>query len=357
MIFVALLCAACCGAAQGARARSLEEKLGGATDYLPKAATPVERLVEVAQRFKLPMAVEWVERAGTIKHDSVLPARKRSLKELLNEIVSISPEHRVEIEGGLVHVYSPLAVAHPFNFLNIRLKSYYVKDDDLFAAEDQLRWAIRFTLEPEKYRDGYAGGYGHGSGDVFEIPRFSISVSDMTIREVLNRIAQEQGNALWVATIRSEDLEGPDPYWKRKGTDGEYRPVNSGWHFLPLSGIAELAKEQVAVDVLIEGLLDKRMSTIPVMLEDGLTTNSEGATGGSSSDGNSYFYSARVEKMGKDFLMLSVQLRVRRSGGQERRFDSRMRVVRGEVTELQPETGVSVRAYLEPRDEATDEHE
>lgn len=349
-----LLCAACCGAA---RAETLEEKLLTATVYVPEAAGPLEQLIEVAQRFKLPMAVEWVERAGTIKPETTaLPARRRSVKELLLEIASVSTEHKMEVEGGLVRVYSPVASVHPFNFLNVRLKSYDVFDGDIFEAEDQLRWAIRFTLEPEKYRDGYAGGHGHGSGSVFEMPRFTLSGSDLTIREVLNRIALAQGNALWVATIRSEDLDGPEPYWKRKALDGEDAGEVHGWRFLPLAGIPELAREQVAVDVFVEGLLDKRMSTIPVVLEYGLTADSEGATGGFTSDDESYFYSTSVEKAGKESLTLSVHLTVRRRGEAERKFDKKLEVMRGRVTEFRPEPRVAIKAYFEPRGEIPGDH-
>ena len=169
MISGLLLWAGCGAAVRGAQAQSLEEKLGTVTDYVPKAITPLDQLVEVARRFKIPMGIEWVERADTATPDKTPPSGKRSVRELIEEIVSVSPEHFVEVDDGLVHIYSATEAVHPFNFLNIRLKSYSVKDGDLFAAEDQLRWAIRFTLEPEKYLNGYGGGYGHGAHDVFEI--------------------------------------------------------------------------------------------------------------------------------------------------------------------------------------------
>jgi hypothetical protein len=352
VLIVLLMCAVCCGTA---RAESLEEKLGAATDYVPESVAPSEQLVAVAQRFKIPMAIEWVERAGTIKPDTGLRARKRSVRELLDEIISVSPEHRVEVAGGLVHVYSTVGVVHPLNFLNFRLKSYYVNNDDLFAAEDQLRWAIRFTLEPEKYKDGYGGGYGHGPGSVFEFPRFTLSGSDLTIREVLNRIALAQGNALWVATIKAEDLEGAEPFWKRKAPDDEEAGEIYGWRFLPLAGISEIAGEQVAIDVFIEGLLDKRMTTIPVMLEHGLTADSGRATSGFTSDGESYFYSAGVEKVGKESLTFALHLRVRRAGEAERKFDRKLQVTRGQAAEFSPEPRIKIKAYFEPRGNSTGE--
>jgi len=349
-ILVALLvCVMGCDAALGAQAESLEAKLAATTDYVPQSSGPVERLIEVGQKFNIPMAVEWVERAEAPKPDGTLPAGRRSVRELIEEIIGVQPEHHVDIEGGLLRVHSPSVSAHPFNFLNIVLDTYSVKDDTLFAAQDRLRWAIRFTLEPEKYQDGFAGGFGEPANDVFAIPRITLSASDLTIREALNQIALAQGNAMWVATIRSADLQRREPFWKRAGADGKSRGVTSGWHFYPLADVSELAKEQVAVDVLVEGLLDRRMTTIPVILAYGLTGDSGGVTGGSTSEGDSYRYSASLEKADLDSVKLSVKLTVRRRGEMERRFEEEVEVIKGQLTELRLDPRITIKAYLEPR--------
>jgi hypothetical protein len=347
MIFGVVLCAACGAGVRGTETQSLEEKLATATEYVPKAATPVDQLVEVALRFKIPMAIEWVEKAGAATRDKAMASEKRSVRQLIEEIAQVSPGYRIEVDDGLVRIYSPSEAVHPFNFLNIRLDSYSVKDGDLFSAEDQLRWAIRFTLEPEKYRNGFAGGYGHGANDVFQIPKFTLSSADITIREVLNRIALAQGNALWVATINGADLEGDEPRWRRKSVDGAGFPITSAWRFFPLAGIAELAKERVVIDLTIADLLDQRITTIPVMLDEGLYENSGGATGGSSSEGNSFNYAASIEKMGKDFVRISIHLKVERRGELEFNFDETLQVDKDRITEVQPESRIRIRAYLE----------
>jgi hypothetical protein len=342
-----LLWAACGAAVRGARTESLEEKLGTVTDYVPKATAPVDQLVEVARRFKIPMGIEWVERTATVAPEKMPSSGKRTVRELIEQIANASPEHRIEVDNGLVHIYSPTEAMHPFNFLNIRLEDYYVKHGDLFAAENQLRWAIRFTLEPEKYVNGYNGGYGHGANHIFQIPKMTLSVSDVTIREVLNRIALAQGNALWVTTIKSEELEGDEPCWRRNRVDCGDLPVTSAWHFLPLAEIAELAKEHVAIDVMIAGMLDQRMTTIPVMLEHGLAADSGGSFGGSSSEGSSYQYGASIEKIGKDFVTLSVHLKVGLRGEVEFNFEDKLQVYKDRVTEVRPEPRVLIRAYFE----------
>ena len=188
------------------------------------------------------MGIEWVEKSGAATRDNTVPSENRSVRQLIEEIAKVQYGYRMEVDDGLLRFYSPAEAVHTFNFLNLRLDSYSVKDGDLFAADDQLRWAIRFTLEPEKYRNGYAGGYGHGANNVFQIPKFTLSGADLTIREVLNRIALAQGNALWVATINGADLEGGEPRWRRKSVDSAGLPLTSAWRFVPIAEIAELDK-------------------------------------------------------------------------------------------------------------------
>ena len=346
MASVLLLWASFGAAVRSTRAQSLEEKLAVVTDYVPKAVAPVDQLVEVARRFNIPMAIEWVERTSTPLSRQTTSSGKRSVRELIEEIASVPAGYRVEVDNGLVHIYSPSEFLHPFNFLNIRLKRYRVKDADLFDAENELRWAIRFTIEPEKYLNGYAGGHGQPANHIFNIPKLTLSESNVSIREVLNRLALAQGNALWVARIKSDDLEGDEPRWIRNEVDDGDFPITSAWHFFPLAEIAQLAKQHVAVDVMIEGLLDERMNTIPVMLEDGLKDDSAPGFGGFSSEG-SYRYGASIEKLGKDFVTLSIHLEVARAGEAEFTFDKKIEVHKDRITEIRPESRIIIRAYFE----------
>ncbi len=326
---------------------SLPEKLATVTDYVPQAVAPVDQLVEVAQRFGIPMGIEWVESAYIPPTDQPRPSGKRSVKELIEQIASVAPEHRVEVADGLVRIYSPTESFHPFNFLNIRLESYDVKDADVFAAEDRLRWIIRFTLEPKKYLNGYAGGYGHAADHIFQIQKFTLSESAVTVREILNRIALAQGNALWVATIKRDDLKGDEPCWSRKAVNCGDLPVTSAWRFIPLADITPLAKERVAVDVMIAGLLDKRMTTIPLMLEHGLAGDSGGSIGGASSTGISYQYTCSIVKLAKEFVTLSVRLKVQHGTEAEFIFDEKLKIYKDRISDIRPDPGIRIRAYFE----------
>jgi hypothetical protein len=325
---------------------SIEEKLKIETDFLPTASTPVERLIEVARRFKIPMAIEWLDTADA-EQASEIRLAKRTVAELVRQILSGSDQYVVQIEDGLLHIYCPGIASHPFNFLNIQLNDFEVNDGDLFEAQDQLRWAIRFTLEPQKYENGYGGGYGHGANHVFEIPKFSIHASNLTVRQALNRIAHAQGNALWVATIKKSQLDQSKPYWQKQGADGGSLPVTLGWHFLPLSDLSELATERIVVDLSIEDFGEMRVTKLPVLMDQGFIGGSGGGYGGTSSSGISYSYHADVKKVNKDFVTLVVYLTVSRDGRQILKLEQPVDVFRGRVTELRPDSLVTLKASIE----------
>ena len=218
-----------------ASAQTLEERLNQQTDFLPRNASPVEQLVEISQRFKIPMAIEWVEQTGE-QFKPGLVFKRGTILELIRAVVSQSPDHQVISEGRILHVYSTEFVSHPFNFLNLRIEEYRVEDESVFGAEFSLRMAINMTLYPELYKNGYAGGYGGGYPDVFWKKNITFSGEDLTIREILNRIVEESGSALWVVQLNRKEFTGKRPKWVGVPLD-DYgsSPLNTRWRFLPLS--------------------------------------------------------------------------------------------------------------------------
>ena len=98
------------------------------------------------------------------------------------------------------------------------------------------------------------------------------------------------------------------------------------------------------------------MSTIPVILEHGLSADSGGARGISSSAGYSIGYSAYVEKVEKESVTLSISLAVRQQGEAERKFEVKPQVTQGQVTELNPDRQIRIRVHIEPFSESYEEN-
>ena len=216
-------------------AQTLQERLEQQTIFIPQNSSPAEQLIEVAQRFKIPMAIEWLEQKSE-QSKPTLNFKRGSVLDLIKTIIQQSPEHQLLVEGRILYIYPPAVAAHQFNFLNLRIENYEVNEESLFGAEDALRICINVMLYPELYKDGYAGGYGGGYPDVFWKKNVTFSGDDLTIREILNGIAAESGNALWIVKFNSDEFDGDQPKWIGVPiNESGHSPLNSRWQFIPLN--------------------------------------------------------------------------------------------------------------------------
>ena len=215
--------------------QTLKERLEQQTDFIPQNSSPAEQLIEVAQRFDIPMAIEWLDQTDE-QSKPTLAFKRGSVLNLIKIIVQQSPEHQLVIEDQILYIYPPAVVSRPFNFLNLRIDSYSVEDESLFGAEDKLRLGINMMLYPELYKNGYGGGYGGGYPHAFWKKNISFSGHDLTIREILTKVAEESGNALWIVRLDPDEFAGDKPKWAGVPIDKYgHSPLNTRWRFIPLS--------------------------------------------------------------------------------------------------------------------------
>jgi hypothetical protein len=88
---------------------------------------------------------------------------------------------------------------------------------------------------PAQYRQGYGGGYGAAPDNPFWIRNVTVSGENLTIREILTRIAVANGNSSWVVMLTPAELKGNRPEWEGvpPNQDG-HSPINYRWKFIPL---------------------------------------------------------------------------------------------------------------------------
>jgi hypothetical protein len=218
-----------------AHAQTLEKRLNQQIDFVPRNASPVEQLIEIAQRFKIPMAIEWLEQTNE-RSKAMLVFNKGSVLDLIKAVMQQSPEQQLIIEDQILYISAPAVISHPFNFLNLRIESYGVKNESLFGAEDRLRIGINMLLYPELYKNGYGGGYGGGYPNAFWKKNITFSGQNLTIREILTKIAKESGNALWIVQLKPDEFTADKPKWVGIPIN-EYghSPLNTRWRFIPLN--------------------------------------------------------------------------------------------------------------------------
>jgi hypothetical protein len=215
-------------------ASSLRDQLKQQTVYLPSKGRVSEQLIEVARYFHIPMAIEWLQEANE-PVASQIPSEKRSVLELINAIVRQSPQHQILIQDRIVYVFPPVAVSSRLNFLNLRIGHYEVSTESVFGATAWLSTCINMMLYPELYKNGYGGGYGGGYPQIFWKRNVTISGDQLTIREILNQIAIESGNALWLVELSPDELRADKPKWEGVPIN-EYgqSPLAGRWHFISI---------------------------------------------------------------------------------------------------------------------------
>ena len=181
------------------------------------------------------MGIEWLERSNA-KPQSVVTSSGGSVLQLLNAILQQSPEHQLVIEDRMLRVFSPAIVSHPSNFLNLHISRYQVTDESLLGAQAMLRTKINMMLYPELYKHGYGGGYGGAADSVFWERNISLIGQDLTIREIVTKIAEANGKALWLVRLSPEELAGDKPKWLGVAVNKYgHSPINDRWRFVALS--------------------------------------------------------------------------------------------------------------------------
>jgi hypothetical protein len=159
--------------------QTLEEKLAQQTSFIPESDSPSDQLIEVAQEFKIPMGIEWVEQEDKSENPT-LDFGGGTVLDLIETVIQQSPDCIVTKEGEMLHIFPQTAVFNPLNFLNLLIPEYRAFDEPLYVAEGLLRTRINTLLYPDRYRGGYGGGYGGGVPSPFQGRNITIYGYDMT---------------------------------------------------------------------------------------------------------------------------------------------------------------------------------
>jgi hypothetical protein len=214
-----------------AAAQGVESRLSQKSDFVPSATSPREQLIEVAQHHGIPMGIEWINLADA-NNPSPLTSQP-TVRDLIRSILRRTPGYKVEIRQGVVNVFPLALVNDPRNFLNIRIAEYQANRENVFGAEALLRFNIHRTLHPELYARGWNGGYGYGPGrdDGFDVKNISFSRKNVTVREILNEIAEQNGNAVWIVDLVPSNMMKDEPFFAQ-GVSGIQ--MDFIWRIIPL---------------------------------------------------------------------------------------------------------------------------
>jgi len=219
-----------------AKTSSVNLKLAQIANFIPKSKQPLEQLIEVAKYFKIPMGIEWNPKAAICNTCELSLGNSPTVKDLIDAILLESPSHQISVNHEMVHIAPALLASDPKNILNLKIDEFDSERESLFDAEERLRLYIDMKRYPEKYANGYFQSFGYAPDHVFAIKNVSFSGTFLTVREILDGIAEADGNALWIVELDEKDLSFEKAAEAARQAVPRYIAALP-WKFVPLSSV------------------------------------------------------------------------------------------------------------------------
>lgn len=213
--------------------QALESKLTQKVEaFDSESSSTTGQLIHLAQEFQIPMGVEWLLSADE-KPALPIHVRQAVVRDALRTILQQQPGYQFAVRDGIVHVFAPVLENDHRNFLNLVVPSFRLEGESLFGANHKLNISIQQLLHPSK---GFGGGYGGvGLNNEFAVRNITFYGKNLTVRQILSKIAALQGNALWAVRLtRSEMMKNEPFYAQTVSVSTDDIASNFSWQFIPL---------------------------------------------------------------------------------------------------------------------------
>jgi hypothetical protein len=171
--------------------RSHSEKLQAKVPKFDASGCSMAELaVQMAYRYKLPMAIEYLDR-NALRKPLHMKMQDDSVRQVIASIVGSLPEYRVDFSQGLVDIYSPAARSDAANPLNMVVRRYDVEGLDTHFADSELLCAMGRQTNPHS---GCGGSVAPGQwGDL----KITLHLENKRVYQILNAIVAQNGGAIW----------------------------------------------------------------------------------------------------------------------------------------------------------------
>lgn len=179
---------------------TLEAKLEApVSEYQVPGADLINALNEIATRFQLPMGIEWVRNEPTLRKRT-LSWKNTTVKGVIRGVLKEYPGYAFDVRDGVVHVFKKGVRRSPHNFLNLKLRKFSAHDEEGGYAGVRLRAEVQYIVSPPPPAPGPHGSGGSYIGPVGE-RHITLSLHDITVRDVLDKLASVSQMNVWVVTF------------------------------------------------------------------------------------------------------------------------------------------------------------
>ncbi len=192
---------------------------------------PMKEALMKLRAYGIPICLETVRHAAFLPEDGTISMEEgnRTVREILNELVSKDPRYRWNVSASIIHDYSMMKIINvlpvraeqdPGDLMNTRVQTFEIADG---KAVDVMQRIEKYVPELSKRMQDIISLHGGGvagseAGAVFGNPEiktrmytFSMTLEDVTVRQILNEIALRSSGLCWIyeTTIDSRVL----PQW------------------------------------------------------------------------------------------------------------------------------------------------
>jgi hypothetical protein len=164
----------------------------------------IEALCHVSREFKIPMGIGWIS-TSTARQKRSFSWRDSTIQEIIEAISQTQPGYRVEIERGIVHVFSEGIVPQQ-NFLLLKIPHFDVPHQAIEVASAQLRELIKLTVSPAEPRCCGTAGSIFGNTDE---PKLDLQFTDSNVQTILDALAVNSASNIWIATFAETPVVTP----------------------------------------------------------------------------------------------------------------------------------------------------
>jgi len=179
------------------------------TSFNVTGVSRIDAILMLAQRQRIPLGIEY---AGMQLFEPIsVRLSQTDVQGAASAIFPLDAGFRISSDDGVLVISHRKVPAAPLNVLDTRLANFSIPKCSLQEAYIRLANQLLAQLTPPPGRRGITGSIP-GAGSV-QIGPFTMS--DVTVREVLNRIVREHGNAAWIVQVEPQVLSLPS------GTDLE----------------------------------------------------------------------------------------------------------------------------------------
>jgi len=176
---------------------NLQGKLRAAVDkYVISEETFPSALIKVSERFEVPMGIEWIKSPETLR--SVNLSWSHTTANQIVESLTRQFGYELQVKDEIINVFPRGRLRDEHDLLNLRIKSFAVRDEYVEQASRRLQAVVKRTVTPPSPSPqlGEAGSFSVSSKD----RKVNFALQNATVREILDQLSISSALKIWIVS-------------------------------------------------------------------------------------------------------------------------------------------------------------